>query len=121
MAEPHPPVELVQLGPLSATRAERLPTCGLRADLSVSPSTERLRRTATAMALGSAVHSPLDQAQYLHLAADTTAEEWIDSAWQAEIKRAWDRVAADSPFADPPEPERWPGYQRARVRVSRML
>lgn len=43
----------------------------------------------------------------------------LESAWDEAVGAAWGEMAQESPLGDPPRPERWPGYQRVRVRTLR--
>jgi hypothetical protein len=70
------------------------------------------------MALGRAAHKVLELAYTGHPRFSDPAE--IETVWMDAIAVERRRMADETPFGEPPPPERWSGYQRVRVRTIRM-
>jgi CRISPR/Cas system-associated exonuclease Cas4 (RecB family) len=72
------------------------------------------------LALGSAAHAVIEGALRGRGVDADLPREGLEVMWNMAIENAMRVMAEQAPFAAPPPAERWPGYQRVRVRALRM-
>lgn len=72
------------------------------------------------MALGRAAHRVLEQAHQGKFNGSVQTRPAVEASWDEVLETEWKRMAEEAPFTEPPRPDRWPGYQRVRVRTIRM-
>src|SRR5262245_61766559 len=123
MADWLPAPEPSQLDRVSPSLAEDLLACQLRVAFRGDPRFAALRRPRPGAALGVVVHDLAERAtrgEFDDL-DEPALTEALTEAWQEAVaEQATDLQRAWQP-AEPPEPERWPGYALARVRCLRRL
>jgi RecB family exonuclease len=113
-------LKLAPLGAVSPSLAGALESCPLKAALQHSPSVQRLRRTTPPLALGSAAHAVIEGALTGRGVDVDSPRDGLEAVWNTAIENAMRLMAEQAPFEAPPPAERWPGYQRVRVRALRM-
>ena len=111
------------LDTVTPSSGETLRSCPLRLAFSRDKRFSWLRLISTWSVLGSAAHRVSELAVQGRLDDCTTVEAAQAKAlalWDEEVGEGWERIlASPGRLADPPEPERWPGYQVTRLRSVR--
>lgn len=108
---------------VSPSLAEDLRACGLRVAFRGDSRYARLRRLRPGAALGIVVHELAERVargQFQHL-PDDSLDEALKTAWDTAIARQADTLREEWNPAEPPAPERWPGYALTRIRCLRRL
>jgi hypothetical protein len=108
---------------ISPSLGEDLRTCGLRVAYRLDPRFDSFRRLRPAAAIGLVSHELAEAVINGEFDAISGAqlEEGLAQEWKRRIALKADELAKEWPLGTVPPPERWAGYQLARVRLLRRL
>ena len=111
------------LGRISPHGLRALRTCALRMAFQTDPSWRGMQRGSPAAALGTICHEIVDAAHHGRFdSLDSSAvPAAVESEWQERVSREHAAIAATHELGPTPTPERWPGYQMAKVRLVRHI